>query len=160
MDVLATKISVIIPVYKTEKYVEETVVSVINQSYKNIEVILVDDGSPDASPQICDRLADTYENVRVIHKENGGLSSARNTGILNISEDSKFVFFLDSDDTILPDVLSGMLQQAEKDVADVVMPNKYMSVNEDNLRHEKECLLFPEALCYNDAKEFVFAHQP
>ncbi len=155
MDNLAAKISVIIPVYKTEKYVEDTVLSVLNQSYKNIEVILVDDGSPDGAPQICDRLSDTYENVRVIHKGNGGLSSARNTGILNISEDSKFVFFLDSDDTILPDSLSGMIQQAEKNFADVVMSNKYISVDEDNLSQEKECLLFPEALCYSDAREFV-----
>ncbi len=149
------KVSVIIPVYKTEKYVEETVLSVVNQKYENIEVILVDDGSPDNAPKICDELAKCYSQVYVVHKENGGLSSARNAGISNISKDSQYIFFLDSDDTILSDALTEMVNIAEENNADIIMPNKYLSVNEENPSIEKEALLFPDELCYEDAKKFV-----
>lgn len=90
------KVSVVIPVYKVEKYLEECVDSVLNQNYPSIEVILVDDGSPDRCPQICDAYAKNYECVKVIHKENGGLSSARNRGIQSAT--GKYIMFLDSDD--------------------------------------------------------------
>ncbi len=74
-------ISVIVPVYKVEQYLNRCVSSILNQTYKNIEIILVDDGSPDNCPVLCDMLANQYSNVFVIHKANGGLSSARNAGI-------------------------------------------------------------------------------
>ena len=75
--------TVIIPVYNTEKFICECVDSVLNQTYRNIEVILVDDGSLDGCPEICDTYADKDSRVRVIHKKNGGLSDARNCGIRN-----------------------------------------------------------------------------
>ena len=75
--------SIIIPVYNVEAYLEECVQSVQNQTYKNIEIILVDDGSPDNCPQICDALAKRDKRIRVIHKKNEGLSSARNEGLEN-----------------------------------------------------------------------------
>ena len=90
------KISVIIPVYQVEKYIRETVNSVLDQSYGNLEVILVDDGSFDGSPLICDEFEKKDDRVKVIHKENGGLSDARNAGIKCASGD--FVLFLDGDD--------------------------------------------------------------
>lgn len=90
------KISVIIPVYQVEKYIRETVNSVLNQIYENLEVILVDDGSFDGSPLICDEYQNKDDRVKVIHKKNGGLSDARNTGIQCASGD--FVLFLDGDD--------------------------------------------------------------
>lgn len=90
------KISVIIPVYKVEKYLYQCVDSVIQQTYKNIEVILVDDGSPDNCPHICDEYAKSDERVKVIHKVNGGLSDARNVG-LDVAE-GEYVVFVDSDD--------------------------------------------------------------
>ncbi len=71
-------VSVIIPVYKVEKYINECVDSVINQTYKNIEIILMDDGSPDNCPKICDDYAKKDNRIKVFHKENGGVSSARN----------------------------------------------------------------------------------
>ena len=90
------KISVIIPVYKVERYLDECVQSVLSQTYTNLEIILVDDGSPDNCPSMCDNYAIQDSRVYVIHKENGGLSDARNAGLL-VSE-GEYVVFLDSDD--------------------------------------------------------------
>ena len=73
-------ISVIVPVYKVEKYITRCIDSIINQTYKNLEIILVDDGSPDNCGKICDEYAKNDERIRVLHKENGGLSDARNAG--------------------------------------------------------------------------------
>jgi len=89
-------ISVIIPVYKVEDYLYQCVDSVLNQSFTDVEVILVNDGSPDGCPVICDKYALNDTRVRVIHKENGGLSDARNVGLKNAK--GKYVVFLDSDD--------------------------------------------------------------
>ena len=90
------KISIIIPIYNVEKYLAECIDSVINQTYKNLEIILVDDGSPDNSGRICDEYAENYKEIKVIHKENGGLSSARKAGIEIANGD--YVMFLDGDD--------------------------------------------------------------
>lgn len=89
-------LSVIIPVYKVEKYLRQCVDSVLAQNLKDIEILLVDDGSPDQSPQICDEYAEKYPYIRVLHKENGGLSSARNAGIKAAQGD--YLMFMDSDD--------------------------------------------------------------
>ena len=75
------KISLIVPIYKVEKYLDRCVKSLINQTYKNVEIILVDDGSPDNCPEMCDDYAIKDSRIKVIHKENGGLSDARNVGI-------------------------------------------------------------------------------
>jgi len=91
-------ITIIIPVYNVENYLSECVESVIAQSYKNLEIILVDDGSKDSSGKICDELATKDDRIKVIHKENGGLSDARNVGIEASSGD--FICFVDSDDII------------------------------------------------------------
>lgn len=93
---MSPKISVIIPIYKVEKYLKQCVDSVLNQTYRNIEVILVDDGSPDECPQICDQYVKQDSRVFVIHKENGGLSDARNAGIKKVT--GEYIAFLDSDD--------------------------------------------------------------
>ena len=90
------KISIIVPVYNVEAYLHECVDSILNQSYQNLEVILVDDGSPDSCPQICDEYAIKDTRVKVIHKENGGLSDARNVGIATSTGD--YVLCIDSDD--------------------------------------------------------------
>jgi len=96
-------ITVIVPVYKVEDYLDECITSLINQTYNNLEIILVDDGSPDKCPEMCDRWAKKDSRIRVIHKENGGLSSARNVGIDNAK--GEFLSFVDSDDKLFPDSL-------------------------------------------------------
>ena len=90
------KISVIIPVYNVEDYIRQSIDSVLNQTYKNLEIILVDDGSKDNSGKICDEYKNVDERIKVIHKINSGVSSARNVGI-DIAT-GKYIMFLDSDD--------------------------------------------------------------
>ncbi|MEI7668283.1 MAG: glycosyltransferase family A protein, partial [Erysipelotrichaceae bacterium] len=91
-------ISVIVPVYNVEKYIDRCVSSILNQTYKNLDIILVDDGSQDKSGQICDEYALKDNRIKVLHKSNGGLSDARNKGI-ELSK-GEYISFVDSDDTI------------------------------------------------------------
>ncbi len=97
-------ITVIVPVYKVEDYLERCVDSIVNQTYKNLEIILVDDGSPDRCGEMCEEIAKTDSRIKVIHKENGGLSSARNAGLDIMTGD--YVGFVDSDDWIEKDMYS------------------------------------------------------
>ena len=113
------KISVIVPVYKVEKYLNRCVESIVNQSFFNFELILVDDGSPDNSPQICDDWAQKDARIRVIHKENGGLSSARNAGI-SIA-DGEYLLFVDSDDVIHPDSLNILMTAIQRTGAEIAL---------------------------------------
>jgi len=111
-------ISVIIPVYKVEKYVHKCLHCVINQTYKNLEIILVDDGSPDSSGQICDEYAKMDTRVRVIHQENFGQSSARNVGLNECIGD--YIAFIDSDDYLdlnYFEILYEMLVKSKADLA-------------------------------------------
>ena len=112
-------ISVIVPVYRVEKYLERCVQSILNQTYKNIEIILVDDGSPDNCPEICDRLAGLHSSIRVIHKVNGGLSSARNAGIEVCK--GAYVSFVYSDDFIDSEFIERLHTLIDKHKADLVM---------------------------------------
>lgn len=90
------KISIIIPVYNVLDFISECVNSVLNQTYKNFEILLVDDGSTDGSSQLCDEFGNKDNRIRVYHKKNGGLSDARNYGICRATGD--YIIFLDSDD--------------------------------------------------------------
>lgn len=92
------KISIIVPVYKVELYLERCVKSLVNQTYKNLQIILVDDGSPDRCPEICDNFSKSDLRIEVIHRKNGGLSVARNSGIERVTGD--YIMFVDSDDFI------------------------------------------------------------
>ena len=107
------KVSVIIPVYKAEKYIYQCVESIQKQTYKNIEIILVDDGSPDNSPAICDELATKDSRIKVLHKPNGGASDARNVGVKSATGD--YVLFIDSDDFLANNnCMEDMINEAEK----------------------------------------------
>lgn len=105
-------ISVIVPVYNVEKYLKECVDSLINQTYKNIEIILVDDGSTDGSSLICDEIAKKDDRIQVYHKKNGGLSDARNYGIEKAA--GSYICFVDSDDYVEKDYINSMFQNIKK----------------------------------------------
>lgn len=111
-------ISVIVPVYKVEPYLDQCVASIVSQSFLDLEIILVDDGSPDNCPAMCDDWAKRDSRIRVIHKENGGLSDARNAGMAIAKGD--YLSFVDSDDWIEPDILRLSLQCAKENDADIV----------------------------------------
>lgn len=106
------KISVVIPVHNVEKYIKRCVESVENQTYSEFEIILVDDGSKDSSPQICDELAEKYSNINVIHQANAGASAARNRGI--DEADGKYIVFCDSDDCIAAEMLEKLMLAKER----------------------------------------------
>ena len=112
-------ISVIVPVYNVEKYLAECVDSILAQTYHDLEVLLIDDGSTDGSGAICDEYARKDARVRVIHKENGGLASARNVGFAEFRGD--FLACVDSDDSIAPHTLETQLNAMEADHADMVI---------------------------------------
>ena len=121
------KISVVVPVYKVEPYLRRCVDSILNQSFHDFELILVDDGSPDNCGAICDEYASRDPRVHVIHQENGGLSAARNAGIewSFANSDSQWFAFIDSDDWIHRDYLKFLLGAAEDSGADVAVCSLY-----------------------------------
>lgn len=111
------KISIIVPIYNAERYIEKCIKSIINQNYSNLEVILIDDGSEDKSLLICKKFAAKDERIRVIHQNNGGVASARNRGISEAN--GRFVAWVDSDDSIEPDYIQQLYDKAQKYNADI-----------------------------------------
>jgi glycosyltransferase involved in cell wall biosynthesis len=114
-----TLVSVIIPIYKVEAYLQQCIESVVNQSFHNLEIILVDDGSPDNCPAICDEYAKKDNRIKIIHKENGGLSDARNAGLDLASGD--YIFFVDSDDFITTNCIQELVNEIQKGNYDVAI---------------------------------------
>lgn len=111
-------VSVVIPVYNVENYLNDCVKSVVNQTYQNLEIILVDDGSTDSSPQMCDQYAKQDNRIKVIHQENSGVAIARNVGIKNAS--GSYLYFLDSDDYLVPNAIQIMYDTIEKEKSEIV----------------------------------------
>lgn len=111
------KISVIVPVYKVEPYLDKCISSIANQTYRNLEIILVDDGSPDSCPAMCDAWAEKDSRIRVIHKSNGGLSDARNAGMAVAT--GELMAFVDSDDWVAPDTYEYLYQRLTEDNSDI-----------------------------------------
>ena len=116
---MGERVSVIVPIYKVEPYIRRAVDSVLAQTHRELEIILVDDGSPDNCGKICDEYKSKDERIRVIHKENGGLSDARNAGLDVATGD--YIAFVDSDDYIAPDFIEKLLDALIKNRADVAM---------------------------------------
>ena len=116
-------VSIIVPVYNTEKQLEKCVDSLLNQTLKDIEIILVDDGSPDNSPKICDDFKLKDSRIKVIHKENGGLSSARNAA-LDIAE-GEYIGFVDSDDYVDTTMFEKLYSRVSKDNSDICLCSHY-----------------------------------
>lgn len=123
------RLSIIVPVYKVEQYIHKCVDSILNQTYTDLELILVDDGSPDRCGKICDEYALKDARIRVIHKENGGLSDARNFGI--DASEGDVIGFVDSDDTIDKNMYSDMLEYMDTNGLDVVCADTFIVRNEN-----------------------------
>ena len=129
-------ISVVMPVYNAEAFLKNSIESVINQTYKNIEMILINDGSSDGSGMICDNYSDQYSRIKVFHKANAGPAAARNFGIERAS--GELIFFLDADDYISLDALEILEDIYEKTSANNVIGNfekirsNYVEINYDN----------------------------
>ena len=132
------KITVIVPVYKVENYINKCVDSILSQSFQDFDLVLVDDGSPDTCPRICDAYAEKDGRIKVIHKENGGLSDARNAGIdwAMDNSDSQWLAFVDSDDWLHEDYLKTLYDTAIKENADLVVCD-FVRVNEQGENIDK-----------------------
>ena len=131
------KVSVIIPVYNTEKTLARCVDSALAQTYKNCEVIIVDDGTPDGAGVIADDYASRHDNVRVMHKQNAGLAEARHSGATEAKGD--YIIHLDSDDELLPDAVEYLLAKCEEQNLDMAY-GSYIRINE---RGQKSVVSFP-----------------
>lgn len=132
-------ISIIIPVYNVEKYLDKCVESVVNQTYRNLEIILVDDGSPDNCPKMCDEWAANDSRIKVIHLENTGVANARNTALRMAAGD--YVGFVDGDDYVEPDMYQQLVELAMKYNSDITFCS-YQINDED--RGEAGCSEIPK----------------
>jgi len=149
--------SIIVPVYKTEKYINDCVQSVLSQSFSDYECILVDDGSPDSCPSLCDDFCKNDKRIKVIHKENGGLSDARNTGILQAI--GEYVIFLDSDDKLADiDTLKHLFYSIQKHETDVIINVNITEFTDDGkslsiYKFNKDIELAPPNLIIDELKK-------
>ncbi len=134
-------ISVIVPVYKVEKYLDKCVKSLVMQTYENIEIVLVDDGSPDSCPKLCDRFAVEYEKVIALHKPNGGLGDARNYGVKHASGD--YIVFVDSDDYVESTYVENLTNLLEKFNADISI-TRYKREDENGVPFSKKSVSFED----------------
>lgn len=138
-------LSVIVPVYMVEPWLDACVESVLAQGVDELEMILVDDGSPDACPELCDAWAARDDRVRVLHKENGGLSDARNAGISVAT--GKYLLFLDSDDTLLPNSLSLAVKKLRALTPDVLIGHYCQTdLITGQLLIKKDCTIIPSCI--------------
>ena len=141
-------ISIIVPIYRVEKYIQKCVDSIINQSYENIEIVLVDDGSDDRCPEICDEYARKDERIKVIHKKNGGLVSARKAGVREAN--GKYLTYVDGDDWISRDYINKFVDALTDTRIDIVWAVAHTREYDNNsrvsgfLRYSEEELRKPE----------------
>lgn len=147
-------ISVIVPVYRVEEYLHKCVDSLLTQTYENLEIILVDDGSPDGSGAICDDYAARESRIRVIHKENGGLSSARNAG-LDVAR-GEYIGFVDSDDWLEPETYAWLLSMAQKEDVKLVCAGRFNCNSWDGSRTVGLCPLKEEVLTGQELARRIF----
>lgn len=131
-----TSISIIVPVYKAESYLCRCIDSLLAQTFKDFEILLIDDGSPDRSGEICDQYANSDHRVKVFHKENGGVSSARQHGLDNAT--GEYVIHADPDDWVEPDMLKDMYEKALSEDADMVICNFYWDTSTISVIHRQQ----------------------
>lgn len=147
-------VSVIVPVYKVEEYLERCVDSILAQTYFNLQVILVDDGSPDACGKICDNYGEKDPRVLVLHKENGGLSSARNAGLDRA--EGEYIAFVDSDDWIEPDMYQTMVTLALEKQVPLVCAGRYDVSSETGQRTVGLCPAKEEVISGEELVRRIF----
>lgn len=151
-------LSIVVPVYNVEKYLERCIQSLIAENKSFLEVILVDDGSTDLSVEICDRYAEKYENIFVIHKENGGLSEARNVGLSASHGD--YIWFVDSDDSISSGILDEFKNVVENNEPDIIVTNYLMHIGEIVQKKEHKVLYEDKHYSNNEfLKKVLSAHE-
>ena len=145
------KISVVVPVYNCEEYIKKCINSILEQTHKNIELILVDDGSTDASGRICDEFAKKYNKIVVIHQKNAGPAAARNAGLIKATGD--VVSFVDSDDYLNPDMYEKMLSKMIQEKSDICIANFNIEKNGKIKPCIETCL---ESYCKTNDKTYLF----
>ena len=150
-------ISVIVPIYNVEKYLARCVDSIVNQTYKNLEIILVDDGSPDRCPQMCDDYAEKDSRIKVVHKNNGGLSDARNAGMAVAT--GEYISFIDSDDYVSDDFFECLLNVMNKENSDIAECS-VVKFYEDNRFDEFSDDLSVKTYDTQDAMSALIAENP
>lgn len=139
-------ISIIVPVYNIEKYLPKCIESILNQTYENLDIILVDDGTPDSSGNICDMYKEKDNRIRVIHKENGGVSSARNTGIDNAK--GEYICFIDGDDYVMEDYVEYLYQLLIENEVDISLTtDMFGNFNEKQTSNETQKIVDGETAC-------------
>lgn len=151
-------LSIIVPVYKVEKYLRQCLDSIVNQTYENLEIILIDDGSPDNCGKICDEYAQRDNRIKVIHKENGGLSSARNIGT-QIAK-GEYITYVDSDDWLDKNMYSELISALEKYNLDMVRCEAYTSdgINKEIILPKEEYknkIFYDKEILYRYFDEFL-----
>lgn len=163
----SVEISIIVPVYKSPEQLHTCIKSIQKQTFSNLEIILIDDGSPDDCGRICDEYAHTDQRIKVIHKTNGGLSAARNSGFLAAS--GKWIMFVDGDDWIESDMCEVMYKKGERLSTDVIICGVYKDFNNSRYKYKinleenkiysgEECLWLQEQiLVYNSYIAFAYA---
>lgn len=129
------KLSIIVPVYQVEAYIDECITSILNQTFRDFELILVDDGSLDRCPAICDVYAQKDSRIRVIHQKNQGLSAARNTGLQEARGD--YIGFVDSDDFIEASMYEKLLDNLEREKADISVCGRYKVWDDKKIQEQK-----------------------
>ena len=148
------KISIVVPIYNVEKYVKKCIESLIKQTYKNIEIILVDDGSTDSSAEIIDEYANKDSRIIAIHQKNKGVSSARNTGLK--AARGEYIGFVDPDDYVDCQMYEVMVNKLQASLADLVVCG-YSKIWESSKKTEKFCLtdkIVSAKNCLNDLFDF------
>lgn len=152
------KISIIIPIYNVKKYINKCIESIINQTYKNLEIILVDDGSTDGSGKICDEFKKEDNRIVVIHKKNEGVSSARNEGLKIATGD--YIGFIDADDFIEKDMYLKMINRIKKDNTKMTICNAYLEdengVQTKNFKSDSQNIIDSYELMHRIMEDYVF----
>ena len=150
-------VSIVIPVYNAENYLRECVDSIISQDYKNIEVILIDDGSTDTSSQICDEYDKKYNRINVIHKKNEGVSTARNVGIEE--SNGKWITFVDADDWIEKDYVSYLYKNGEQNNSEISLTTFPNKVSQENKKYNKLTIDNIQLLSGKDAAKMMLYYK-